>query len=395
MKFQVCMALLPWSVMAAEKKVSDLENLRGSLVKNIFPEGAPSSVEIMHVQDPDVTEVVDWDDCTNSAPFIITNNILRTQGSRKYMYMYETTNSIDESWKFLHNFDYVDSWVADYVWVEEMNAAEALSRLNIEFANSGKTSIMFYVHGWNSGIEDAWCSGQHFREQTDFFAIPIIWRTDRGGGYSLDYRYDRVWTAPHAAVLLSNLFGPFFSQITVPKSWMCHSMGCYVTQIFATEVSEEEGFTTDTKFDHVFMVAPDVRYDVFNEWPLGSGPDKNDCEVGEWNDPRPTHVIPDCRLGGGDALVDMSSAPVAVHWNYNDAAGSARRARLGVADNIHPWPISAKGLLNHGDDPDIGRGVAERLKDFVIFTKHDEFGIDHSYQFYSQMMAIYNAALDL
>jgi len=306
------------------------------------------------------------------------------------MYLWDDDKTPNERWKFLYDFDFVDRFISDYVWVKEMSADEALIKLHDAFEASGKKKIMFYTHGWNAEVEDAWCSGKHLREGSDYFGIPIIWRVDRGVAYSADYRYDRVHTAPNAAIQLSSLFDSFFAKIKKPKSWMCHSMGCYVTQVFATEISEDGAFQDKTKFDNVFMVAPDVRYDIFNEWPHGSGKDKNECKVGEWNNPDDSYRIPDCRLGGGNALVDMSKRKVQVHWNPSDEAGSPREMRLS-ADIFHTWPISVKALLNYGDDTSNGARVPDsKFDDNVTFVKHTEFGNNHGYQFFNNMFDIYD-----
>ena len=54
------------------------------------------------------------------------------------------------------------------------------------------------------------------------------------------------------------------------------------------------------------MVAPDVRYDIFIEYPFKSGKDKNECSPDAWNYAHPSKRIPNCRAGGGNAIVKLA-----------------------------------------------------------------------------------------
>jgi len=370
---------------------SEVENRQGVLQDETLSDGALGSIETMKsVQSPDIVEVVLWSDCPDSAPFIITNHILEGKPGKKYMYMWDDKETPDEPWRFLTPGKFVDSWTYDYLWVEEIGADDALSMLQDAFVKSGKKNIMFHVHGWNTEVADAWCNSKSFKEDSEYFSIPIIWRTDRNTAYQYDYRYDRVRTAPNAGITLSKIFNSFFAKIHQPKTWMCHSMGCYVTQFFATEVSEAGDFDETNRFDNVFLVAPDLRYDIFNEWPRGSGKDKNECRDDEWNNPDDAWRIPDCRSGGGDALVDMSNNPLQVHWNPDDYSGLYREGRLSL-DLGHTWPLSVKSLLNYGDGDKNDRKPKDKYKDTVKFTKHTDLGDEHSYDMEKTMMDIYNA----
>ena len=60
-------------------------------------------------------------------------------------------------------------------------------------------------------------------------------------------------------------------------------------------------------FDFIFMVlASDVRYDIFIEYPFKSGKDKNECSPDAWNYAHPSKRIPNCRDVGGNALVKLA-----------------------------------------------------------------------------------------
>ena len=171
-------------------------------------------------------------------------------------------------------------------------------------------------------------------------------------------------------------------------------MGCYVTQFFASEIDSNHPATAANLFDIVFMVAPDVRYDVFNEYPFGSGPGKNECSSNTWNDTDPMQRIPDCRSGGGRSLVKLAKGGVdgtnklRVFWNKNDYSGGLRHLRLNI-DFLHTWPLSTKALLDQGNESD--RPPLLYFKDKVNFTRVDNVGDAHSYPF--ELIGSYNNEL--
>jgi len=220
---------------------------------------------------------------------------------------------------------------------------------------------------------------------TNYLTIPLTWHVDRGLAYKLDYRYDRADVAPYAGLNLANEYKPFFSKVTQSKSWMCHSMGCYVTQHFLSDVVAENNIVASSaedcdsaSFKDIFLVAPDVRYDLFNEWPLNSGEDKNECKTSdEWK----TGNL-DCRLGGGEALEKMARDAVLVYWNSRDAAGILREERLKIAN----WPISKKGLLLYGDT---GRKPKDEFAGKVTFKNIYNIGSEHLYQAHDFMVKEY------
>ena len=67
-------------------------------------------------------------------------------GNRKYMYLWDDDETPNERWKFLYDFDFVDRYFADYVWLKEMSADEALTMLHDEFMKSGKKNHV--LHSW-------------------------------------------------------------------------------------------------------------------------------------------------------------------------------------------------------------------------------------------------------
>jgi len=345
------------------------------------------------LQSPDVEMLSKWTDCQNLAPFIVTNLSLEEQKNGKdFFWLWEMNHTPNERWKILSNLNFKDPWgpSSNYVEADEIPPAEALDKLSNEFQIKGKKKILFVVHGWNNDVEDSWCTANTIEEHSDkYMVIPIIWKTDRGQLHDWDYRFDRVHTAPPAGTELEKLFDSFFAKISQPKSWMCHSMGCHVTQFFTQDISDDAGWTEENRFDDLFMVAPDVRYDIFNEWPHGSGEDKNECYIGQWKDVV-EKIIPDCRLGGGDGFVDMVKNKVHVHFSSNDYSGSYRESRLKL-DLVHKWPISSKALITYGNlVAEGGREPLEKYSEKVTFIHQTGFGDKHSYQKTPEMIEYYD-----
>lgn len=326
------------------------------------------------------------------APIMITNfRVHNHYGRYKYIYAYNKKDP-DVPWSFLKNVKYVDDWwpKPNYFKVEKMDEEEALTKLDSLFKKSKKKAVMFFIHGWNY---DPYDNFQHIKDgtaQSEYLFIPIMWNTDRGTTTSLDYRYDRIETAPRAAIQLAKIES-FFSRVEQKKGWLCHSMGCYVTQFFASEINDLHPSTAANIFDIVFMVAPDLRYDIFNEYPFKSGKDKNECGPDSWK-----KGIPDCRAGGGKALVKLVKGGVdgtnklRVLWNPKDITGPMRQFRLSMDGRVN-WPLSPLGLQNQGDESN--RRPLPYFKDKVEFTKIVDFGSEHSFTFKEKIIAIYDKAL--
>ena len=329
------------------------------------------------------------------APMAITNIPVHDYGKYDYIYAVNSAKP-DEPWSFLKDMQYVDAqWpLPNYFKVKKMGEEEALTKLDSLYKSSNKKAVMFFIHGWNSGVYYNFCTLKKLNESSDYLVIPIMWNNDNGSTTSLDYRNDRVFTSPRAATTLVKLES-FFSRVEQKKAWLCHSMGCYVTQFFASELDSNEPATAANIFDIVFMVAPDLRYDIFNEYPYNSGKYKNECSEGDWNDPDVPERIPDCRLGGGKALVKLAKGGVdgtnklLVFWNKDDYAGPIREARLSLLDST--WPLSPKTLLNNGNESD--RPPLLYFEDKTEFTRVYDVGTAHSYQMFDELIEHYNNAL--
>ena len=333
------------------------------------------------------------------APMMITNFRVHSHyGRYDYIYAYNEKDP-DVPWSFLKDMKYVDDWwpKPNYFKVKQMGEDEALTKLNSVFKSSGKKAVMFAIHGYNY---DPYDYLRHMKlgnvnATRNYLYIPIMWNTKRGLTTSFDYRYDRVVTAPRAATQLGKLES-FFSKVEPKKAWLCHSMGCYVTQFFASELDSKHPVNAADMFDRIFMVAPDLRYDIFNEYPIGSGKDRNDCKPDTWNNPNPDIRIPDCRLGGGQALVKLAKGGVdgtnelRVLWNPIDRAGIMRQYRLSN-DALHTWPLSPLGLLNQGNESD--RPPLAYFEDKVYFKKVTNVGRKHSFTFWEDFIKYYDDEL--
>ena len=250
---------------------------------------------------------------------------------------------------------------------------------------------MFAIHGWNYNPYDYLDHMKKANGMFDHLCIPIMWNTDRGYTTEGDYRYDRDETAPRAAIHLTKLKS-FFSRVEQKKAWLCHSMGCFVTQFFASELDSKHPGKAANMFDIIFMVAPDVRYDIFNKYPFKAGKDKNECEPNSWYNPKQWYRVPDCRDGGGQALVKLAKGGVdgtnklRVLWNPKDRTGIARQWRLSN-DAFQNWPLSPLGLLNQGDESD--RPPTAYFKDKVEFKKVVNVGAERYFTFWDEFIKYY------
>ena len=124
--------------------------------------------------------------------------------------------------------------------------------------------FLLYMHGFSVAPEEALKRAASYNSDPDraFNVIPIVWDTTQ---FPLSYAGDRTRLAPDAAQVLGRSFGRIGNLFPVimnqgPKKFlMCHSMGNYVLQGFAQ--AYHDGFAP---FDHIFMVAADVREDIFD-----------------------------------------------------------------------------------------------------------------------------------
>lgn len=310
-------------------------------------------------------------------PILLTNMPIFRASGYHYFWTWDTTKDIND-WHVVKDATYVDGTFANYIKVTKLTPSEGVSELTSKFKASGKKEILFFIHGWNNDMYTNLCDLQKNHKSTYFadnhyFIVPVVWHTDRGANKGYDYRYDRVVTAPEVGQKLDMLYNSFFKKIEQNMSWSCHSMGCFVTQFFASDVvGAGESFKI---FKNLYMIAPDVRYDIFNY--LG---DK--CDDDTWDTPDDEKRIPDCRPGGGDALVRMVQKKVYVFFSNVDEAMGWRETRLGI-DYIHKWPISVKALGRYGNE--VIKPSDDYDNSLVFINVEGEVGEDldeHSYQWF-------------
>jgi len=315
------------------------------------------------------------------------------------MYLWEADYADDDAkWNMIELYEHVDTWAPapNYFKIRYLSEDTALEKIKHWMEHFEKKAVLFHVHGWNADIYDVLCNNYDLNTMTDYLVVPVIWQVDRGVNQDFDYYADRTKVAPNAGLMLAAQYEPFFKRIKHQKSWLCHSMGCYVTQHFMQEVTEKNSIPDEVEcnngifFKDIFLVAPDVRYDLFNEFPFNAGEGKNECGSNEEWKSRNF----DCRSGGADALIKMASNLVHVYWNADDEAGSGREFIL----SLKGWPLSNKSLLSYGNDEKLG-GLPEKqkYKGEVTFrnVQNDRKDItkEHNFHVWNFMGFKYNAPL--
>lgn len=126
---------------------------------------------------------------------------------------------------------------------------EHFNENNVENQNR---RILLCVHGINTK-PSAWLNECSSYPGEKYLVIPVLWST--AGGISR-YIQDRETSAPAA----SASFKKFLLEGGLPRmSIMAHSLGCYIVELAAA------GGDVRSCFDNIFMVAADVRNDLFDE----------------------------------------------------------------------------------------------------------------------------------
>eukprot|EP00555_Chaetoceros_dichaeta_P005447 CAMPEP_0198253962 /NCGR_PEP_ID=MMETSP1447-20131203/4337_1 /TAXON_ID=420782 /ORGANISM="Chaetoceros dichaeta, Strain CCMP1751" /LENGTH=335 /DNA_ID=CAMNT_0043939843 /DNA_START=97 /DNA_END=1104 /DNA_ORIENTATION=+ len=149
--------------------------------------------------------------------------------------------------------------------VENEDASSVLSKV---LADSGREEALFFIHGWHVSCRVAIDTVVIMNKVNDneedspkrLLVLPIIWAATWD---NLSYGDDRNTSAPEAAMDfsgLSTLMSTGLQNSSVKKSIIAQSMGNYVLRIFAQNHTGDQPV-----FENIFMVAPDVRWDLFNE----------------------------------------------------------------------------------------------------------------------------------
>jgi len=238
--------------------------------------------------------------------------------------------------------------------------------------DKGKKKVLFAMHGIGTNPFDQIQGCDNFNERTDsdYFAVPIIWKNANS---LAKFCEDKDKNAPKIAKELSDLW-PIIELIkkrnVMPMSLMAHSLGNRVLSIFAESRSYSAYMNKETMFKDIYMVAPAVRWNMFNN---------------EENDPIETYTTSltpqtstDTDKHNQGNQISLLADKVHVLWNEKDKAGVvyALSTRMLGSCNRH------KGLLNNGDNAETR--IHRDLKDKVDFyrlqnARFDSF-LHHSYQ---------------
>jgi len=197
-------------------------------------------------------------------PLCITNIVLHdTPDGKKKTFSKSTSGEKGDAVILKNVIDMGDCYEAELV--EHKDATSVLSKA---LADSGREEALFYVHGWDVDCRlaidtvikmNGWNDNEE-ESPKKLLVLPILWAATWD---NLWYGDDRNTSAPEAATnfsALSSLLNDVLQNSSVKKSIIAHSMGNYVLRIFAQNYTSNEPV-----FENVFMVAPDVRWDLFNQ----------------------------------------------------------------------------------------------------------------------------------
>jgi hypothetical protein len=197
---------------------------------------------------------------------------------------------------------------------ETVTVARAREIIN-EGVQGGGGKPLFCIHGWSiqpgQHLQDLQAAGKKF-DQGKFTLVPVIWPTRQGIFNYLPDQETSAAGAGKAFMTLKKGINNFPS-----KSLLCHSMGNFVLRNAAFE---------KFKFDNIFMVAADVRYDLFNKDYIRGG-----------DEPERKDGVNICKM-----ISNPAKGKVHILWNPLDAIiflslvanGVQRIGATGVNDNL-------------------------------------------------------------
>lgn len=199
-------------------------------------------------------------------PFCITNVALSDAANGRKSFSSRTQEENGDAVILKNVIDMGKSFEAELV-----NPEDATAVLEKVLADAGREEALFYIHGWKNSVRDAIETTVEMNEVNDakkkrLLMLPIMWAAS---WKDLSYGDDRKENAPEASNDFSGLFDVLHSVLatsTVKKSLICHSMGNWVLR----SVAEKHAGSQPT-FEEIYMVAPDVRWDLFNEDYDGDG----------------------------------------------------------------------------------------------------------------------------
>lgn len=151
------------------------------------------------------------------------------------------------------------------------NSKEFASNINQELAKrpTGDRSILVFVHGYNTSFSSAVLRMAQFVNDTGFKGVPVLF-TWASRGRALDYVYD-INSALQARFYLVELASIMAATNAESFSVVAHSMGNLAT-LEAMTVLARRGFTPKAELNSVILAAPDVDFDLFEEYIKDLGP---------------------------------------------------------------------------------------------------------------------------
>ena len=183
--------------------------------------------------------------------------------------------------------------------------------------------VLYNIHGFNVDPEASFHGASNFAQDhsdTGYLVIPISWR-NHWGKSPASYDICRNTMAPPAGLQLARQFDVF--KTSVPVSLMAHSMGNWVTRIFAQNIENPE-----VVFENFFSVAADARMDMFGTDFNPAAPRDQESNGNTETESAGVYVgIPAIELveNGGYAITNIARH-IHVYWNSEDRALLFREA---------------------------------------------------------------------
>ncbi|KAK1746788.1 hypothetical protein QTG54_002132 [Skeletonema marinoi] len=343
-------------------------------------------------------------------PFLITNMKTDPIPNHEGEVTFVNGESESDKGKFLYD---IQKREHDYY----AKSTEDIDKIR-EILNGHKHHILLYMHGFR---EDANCALQSCSEynsqdeaERKYLVVPILWNTvhkDRLVKELLCYNEDRTKCFTTVAPKLKEFLEKMLKD---QKDWqhkyslMCHSMGNYILRIVAQLRGVNAQGDVDPReaiFENVFMVAADVREDIFDEG-------LNDFDPNIYPLLHPQGKVIEIKFERENPGLDVASLAknkVHVLWSSKDQALllKANAKSLSFIDQLRAW-LSDTDVIKikdgkHAPSGALGRNgkrknLHDKLKNKVVFHDCDSFSISHdnyhSYQWNETAVKIYEDAID-
>jgi len=178
-----------------------------------------------------------------------------------------------------------------------MNAMKIVMEVQ---ARKGRTvKFLAYIHGIDQEPDFHWkeCKdienkarrsmnedGNAYSIPRDLVVIPVIWsnefttKNDSYLGKTQRYRAEKEHSLAAGMALSSIANLDYGENYKFPISVLCHSMG---NRVLMTYASEQERDAVTKRFEHIFMVAPDIWEEVFNRRVINEEPGSPKSEFGD------------------------------------------------------------------------------------------------------------------